>query len=645
MRASLLLIIIFLKGIGFVALSQQGLDTLKAKIETGQLVGCLNYHEIFKLGSDKDEVDALYSKILSVPPHQNQLISIQLSYAEAINRKGDKDKSIALLDNLADTIELCSDLEKSDYYSTLAVLSLASANPELAFKYTTKAIELMKDTTAYEIYQNKLMRHGVALNALNLNEDALTQFIRAEQLTPFITNSKNELYLKLNKAVAYINLDRLEEGKQFFLDAIELILSKDDYYALIRTYGNIADIYLTQDSLVEAEVYCFKAIDAAIAHEQHLDLYKLYNSLSEIYIRQKDYKKAYYAKVYSDSIDGIYNSSDILDNLTQLELKNINYHNQLEQELLAAKHEHDQLLSQSEITKRNYLIVLSIILTCSILTVLIIIFGRYRNAKKQKLLIESQKKIIDLEKKATEDSINYAQEIQAKLLQDWSIFRKTYPNSNLIYLPKDIVSGDFYWFETNNRATYLAVGDCTGHGVPGAFMTILSLNILSEISKENLTSCSAIMTRFNELLIDKLNVSEDVSNKFGLELSLCKISSDRKQLDFCGSRQRMLLVRNDGGREEYKGQKITFGKSAQAFEEQSIAINKGDFFFLYTDGMPDQKGDKTMKKLYYPPFNQLLSEVTNIPTNQCELHITNFLKNWKGKITQTDDITIVAVEI
>ncbi len=613
-------------------------------IKGGNVLGTLGYSDLFTVGTDKSEVDSIYQEVLAIPPHANQMISLELAYAEAVNRKGGNELAIELLDKLADTIELCSDLEKSDYYSVLGVISLSSANPELALKYANKAIEFMTDTTLFNIYQNKLMRRGVVLNALGSHAEALQQFKAAEQLNIHCTHERNKLYLKLNKAVCFLNMDQSEEAKQVFLDAIEITKAQQDYYALIRTYGNIADIYRSQDSLNKAEIFYLKAIDAALLYEQHNDLFVFYQGLSSIYVKQGDFKKAYYSKVSSDSIDAIYNSSNVLDNITQLEVKNIHHQNQLEQELLATKHQQEQLESQNEITKRNFWIIISIILIGSVSLVLVITITRFRKIKEQKLLIESQKKIIDKEKQATEDSINYAREIQTRLLPDWKELQKTFPKSNLIYLPKDIVSGDFYWFKNDENITNIAIGDCTGHGVPGAFMTILCLNILDELEQQRSGTCSEIMHQFNEMLIQKLQGNNTDNDKFGLELSLCQIDNTKKELIYVGTKQRLLMVKKNGEAIELKGNKATIGQSNQSFTEQRLSIDQGDIIYIYTDGMPDQKGGTNGKKLFYKPFNELLKEVSRLPHQNRADHLTSFIHQWKGNAPQMDDITIVSIE-
>ncbi|WP_258540594.1 SpoIIE family protein phosphatase [Parvicella tangerina] len=625
--------------------AQQHSTVFTEQVKKGKITGTLWYSDLFNSGADKKQVDSIYQDILNLPPHQNQLINIQLAYAEAVNRKGGNETAIELLDKLADTIELCSNLEKSDYYSVLGVISLASANPELALKYADKAIALMTDTTHHETYQKKLMRRGVVLNALELHEEALQQFLEAEQLNPYSKHERNKLYLKLNKAVCFLNMDKPEEAKEVFLEAVEITKTQKDHYALIRTYGNIADIYRSQDSLLKAEAYYFKAIDAAMLYEQHHDLFSFYQGLSNIYVKQGDFEKAFYAKVFSDSIDAIYNGSEVVDNITQLEVKNINYHNKLEQELQATKHKQEQLASQNEINTRNYLIIISVILTVSILLVLIIIFFRYRKTKEQNQLIAAQKRIIDKEKKATEDSINYAKEIQTQLLQKWNDFQDYFPKAELVYLPKDIVSGDFYWFNTDKEHTLIAVGDCTGHGVPGAFMTILCLNILAELEKQNLRSCTEIMNQFNEMLMQKLQGKNADNDKFGLELSLCRINRTKKELVFIGTKQRMLIVKKNGSTKELKGNKAAIGQLNQEFSEQKECIEDGDVLYIYTDGMPDQKGGINGKKLFYKPFNELLINTSKLPANERKNHLLNALEQWKGNQAQIDDITIVSIEI
>jgi len=257
-----------------------------------------------------------------------------------------------------------------------------------------------------------------------------------------------------------------------------------------------------------------------------------------------------------------------------------------------------------------------------------------------------QQKIIEQKNKDITDSISYAKKIQHAILPEDKLIQKYIPNSFVLYMTKDIVSGDFYWFAHMNEVSIIAAIDCTGHGVPGAFMSLIGYNLLNKIvNEQKIIDPKDILFELNNGVLETLYKNESQS-KDGMDCAICKINHKTNTLDYAGA-MRPLWVVNNGELTEVKADKIPIG-TKQADREEKIAytthtfnLNKGDSFYIFTDGYADQFGGQKEKKYSTGKFKELILKNSSLDFKTQHDNIKAEHLAWKGPHEQVDDILVI----
>lgn len=257
--------------------------------------------------------------------------------------------------------------------------------------------------------------------------------------------------------------------------------------------------------------------------------------------------------------------------------------------------------------------------------------------------------IIEEKNKDITDSINYAKKIQEAILPHPELKERLFPDSFVLFQPRDIVSGDFYWFCEKNGKKLIAAVDCTGHGVPGAFMSMIGNAFLNQIVNEKgITKPSEILDMLREMIITSLKQTGAVGeNKDGMDISL--LCFDEKGVQYAGAHNPLWIVRGkDTGVEELKADKQPIGiytGKHQPFTNHEIAVKPGDCLYISTDGFADQMGGTTGKKLKYKAFKELLLTMYDFPMKEQENVLKKTMRDWKGNYDQTDDILVIGIRI
>ena len=307
---------------------------------------------------------------------------------------------------------------------------------------------------------------------------------------------------------------------------------------------------------------------------------------------------------------------------------------------------HQQEKAEVKLKQQKIIILISLIGFVAIIGFSISLIRANRNKERANKEISHQKALLDEKNKEVTDSIRYAQRIQQSLLPPQDMLDILLPDHFLLYMPKDIVSGDFFWVKKlNTNEIFIAVADCTGHGVPGAMMSALSIQNLNELSGQT-RSPGELLTLLNANLKNTLNQDQEGFSKDGLDICLCKINVKEKKITYSGANRNLNVFNHNGLRTEVKATKAGIGgytNVKQVYEETDIPVEENDLIVMSTDGFADQFGGAQGKKLTTKRFKEWVTEITSSENKKSEL-LKRFVA-WRGANDQIDDVCVLGFKI
>ena len=264
------------------------------------------------------------------------------------------------------------------------------------------------------------------------------------------------------------------------------------------------------------------------------------------------------------------------------------------------------------------------------------------------IVISEQKEELFIKNKNIIDSLNYAKRIQRAMMPSEKLFKTLLPNSFVLHKPKDIVSGDFYWVNENNRKIFVSAVDCTGHGVPGAFMSIIGFELFRNITHiEGVEEPAQILNRLNKNFAEIFKDVDDVALRDGMDLAFCVIDKNNSILEFSGAFNPLYLIR-DNKIIEIKGNRFSvgldeYGTSDQDFTNHAIPLKKDDMIYIFTDGYADQFGGPEGKKYKYRRFRHLLLNIHKLQMEKQKAILEESIEKWRGNLEQVDDILVIGI--
>ena len=283
-----------------------------------------------------------------------------------------------------------------------------------------------------------------------------------------------------------------------------------------------------------------------------------------------------------------------------------------------------------------------------------VMYNRFRIIRKQKEIIEiknketeEQKIIIEEKQKEILSSISYAKRLQEAILPPMSLITENLPQSFVLYKPKDIVAGDFYWIEVVSKDFILiAAADCTGHGVPGALVSVVCSNALNRTVKEfEITDPGKILDKTRELVVETFERSEN-EVKDGMDISLCLLNKKTKQIKWAGANNPLWIVR-DSKIIEFKPNKQAIGKVDKPllYETHTVNLLENDNIYIFTDGYADQFGGPNGKKFKYHQLVDLMCAISTLPITEQQIKLEKEFSEWKGNLEQVDDVCVIGIKV
>jgi serine phosphatase RsbU (regulator of sigma subunit) len=422
-------------------------------------------------------------------------------------------------------------------------------------------------------------------------------------------------------------------------------------------YLELGNTYLQQGKLNEAEGYLLNSL--RIADKSDLEGLKVenYKYLSKLYSLKNDFKSAYkFQELFLSSKELI--ESD--ENKNEILKKELEYDFNKRQELQRLEAENKQAVSNAEIKSQKKLTTYAIIALVVLSGLIVIVLRSYNQKRKANFIISKQKELVEHKNKEIVDSINYAKYIQTALLPSDKIINDLPFECSVLFKPKDIVSGDFYWVHQNknkSNAIYIAAVDCTGHGVPGALVSVVGNNGLNRCVEEfGITETGNILDKLTELVEDTFENSAN-ELKDGMDISLLKIdlvSPDKIKVQWSGANNPLWIIKNSASSSgvenkeliEVKADKQPIGKfiNKNAFKSHYFEFQKGDRVYLFTDGYADQFGGPKGKKFKYKQLEDLLIATSRLSLNNQKAELDLVFNNWKKNLEQVDDVCVIGIQ-
>lgn len=446
--------------------------------------------------------------------------------------------------------------------------------------------------------------------------------------------------LTINSATNYRKLSEVKKAKELIGSIENDIIKLDFNYASYLFYKEKGDIEMEMGNTKEAIANFQLALVKILPDKAIHNISENYKSLSIAYEKAGDSKKSLeYLQLHLSYKDSVFNEESNRQ-IVDITAKYVSEQKDAEIKLLNREND----LNKSEISRKKTIIYA--IIGGGILLAIMLLFFIKSNIQKNKSnqLLAKQKVIIEQKQKEIVDSINYAKRIQFTLLASDNLLNTQLEDHFVYFEPKDIVSGDFYWGITKGTRSYLAVCDCTGHGVPGAFMSLLNINFLNEaITEKNIEAPGEIFNFVRSRLID--NLSSDGAQD-GMDGILICIDKSTDKITYAGANNSPLLIQND----EIivlESDRMPVGKGVKQdeFKTYSIDAEKGDFLYLYTDGFLDQFGGPKGKKYMHNPLKKLLLLIHKEPLLEQRLTLKQTMLEWKGELEQVDDICMIGLRI
>ena len=504
-------------------------------------------------------------------------------------------------------IELESNTDLADNYSVCGLIYLDLSDFESAINNFESALDLRTEAGNKPAMASSINFIARTNFLLSRYEKSLEYYFKALSLRQEIKDTNGLPWTHIGLASIYEQMNDYDTCEKHYNKALELNKKLNDKRCNLHCYVGIGSIKSKTKKLKEAENYLFKALDIAKLLNSISHLYKIHKILSDIYDKMSVVPKAYENyKLYHSYKEQVMNT-ELQNSLKKQEIAFAIEKAEKEAEIYRLKH------------------------------------------------IELKTAYDEVDKKNTEitDSINYAKNIQLALLPSNDYIDEILPERFILFKPKNIVSGDFYWINKIEDEIIIVAADCTGHGVPGAFMSMLGISFLNEIvNKNDITQPNFILDDLRKMIVESLNQSNKTISD-GMDLALININNKTLKLEYAGAFNPLLIFRQNIETKEYeliqiKADRMPVGKYMieKPFENNLFQLQKNDTIYMFSDGYQDQFGGEKGMKFKSKRFKELLNDIQTKTMKEQKEILNKTIIEWQGdKEEQIDDIIIIGLKI
>jgi serine phosphatase RsbU (regulator of sigma subunit) len=574
--------------------------------------------------------------------NQNELAEVYLCQARYLLLKTNFEKATALLNKAIIIFEQEKDLAKqAKCHSLKSILLGRIEDHEKAKFHQQKALALYIKANDVKGQIKILLNISLGFVETQQNDSALFYLSRLKRFSDEMGES-SKYYMHQNFGTYFYNVGNYQTSIKEYQKAFAIAEQLDMIDSKATVLMLMANPYIALKQYQLAEDNLNTSLAIATGNKLLFESNEAYLMLIELYEELGNYKKAFQLKKMNDLIEKKIFNLDKINKINEIESQLLLTEKEkiITQKELELKNEQlNTIKAKSRITQLVFVVLLSLLI---IIFVVIILF----RVKKLNNRIQTQKQMLEQKNTEITDSITYAKRIQSAILPSSKSFQEKLPNSFILYKPKDIVAGDFYWMKEIGNNVLFAAADCTGHGVPGAMVSVVCSNSLNESVKELQTEQPAkLLEMTRDLVKESLNSgSEDVTD--GMDISLCAINLIERKLLFSGANNPVYIIRK-GELIELKGDKQPVGNhyKEKPFTEHQFQLQEDDSIYTFTDGFADQFGGPKGKKFMYKQFKELLLSIVDESIERQKEILNQTFETWRGELEQIDDVCIIGVRI
>jgi serine phosphatase RsbU (regulator of sigma subunit)/Tfp pilus assembly protein PilF len=604
------------------------------------------------------------------------------------------DSSRVIQDKIKDKVSLAVTFNNIGYVYELQGLV------EKALEYYFKSLKLHEELNNKKELTSCYNNIGSLFDELGDPTAALEYYKKSLALKEIIKDKKGIATVLNNIGLVYYNQNDLEKAMDFYNRSLLINQEIKNTIGISISLDNIGGIYQSKGDLTQALIYFNKSLALQEIDKNYDGQIVSHTSIGEVYFSKKDYNKAKehtliglkYSMEYG-YVDQIRLSANRLYAIYMqqkqfekaIEMRNLEI--QMRDSVINEKTKKASLKSQIRYEYEKKAIEDSLIVveerklttlqlnqertqrfalyTGLGLSLIFIgfVFNRFKvtqkqkniielkeqETKKQNIIITQQKELVEEKQNEISDSINYAKRIQTSFLANEMEFKDHFEDYFILFKPKDVVSGDFYWATSVESKLFICVADSTGHGIPGAFMSLLNISLLNEsVLSRNYSSTIDILNFIRNILILGLKPDETgQGGNDGMDCVLIIIDFKTLEIEFSGANNPLWIIRNSNVI-ELKADKMPVGRSPKetvSFSNQKFQLQKNDLLFGFTDGFPDQFGGPKGKKFKYKQFEELLISISHESMESQQQKLEEVFENWKGNLDQVDDVCVIGVRV
>ncbi len=574
------------------------------------------------------------------------------------NNQGDIPKA---LEYFSKSLKLQEELKDkqgiAEALGNIGVIYYFQNEKEKALDYYTKALKLREELGIKEDIANSLNNIGNLYYMMGKMKEALDYSTRSLKLQEEIGDNQGISYSLNNLGAIYFNKGDIQQALYYYAKSLAMRKEMGDKQGLASSLHNLGVVHLkiytdSPKTKMQELKLALAYTDSSLTLAKELGFPDNIRNAERLYSRvdsaQGNFSSAFeHYKQYILYRDSISNEANHQESLKS----QMKYVFEKKEAILLEQHDKEQAISKEK-QRVQTIVIWSVAGGLLLLLIFsVFIFKSLQENKKankiitsQKELVETKNHIIEEKQKEIVDSINYAKRIQYSLLAHADFITENIPQHFVYFNPKDIVSGDFYWATKQGSKFYLAICDSTGHGVPGAFMSLLNIGFLSEaINEKGIVEPNEVFNYVRQRLITTIS---NEGQKDGFDGILLCVDTETKQLTYAAANNRPVII-EDGNIMQLAADRmpVGMGERKEDFSLHTIDLKPEDTLYLYTDGFADQFGGTKGKKFMYKQLNQLLADISTETIEEQQIILRDSFEKWRGDLEQVDDVLVIGIKM